>query len=245
MTANKPTLFIADLHLSEEQPETLRQFLALLSGPASTAKALYILGDLFEIWLGDDAIPPYCQSILAAFQRLAEQGVAVYLQHGNRDFLLGETFCQHASCQLLPELFNIDLYGRSTLLMHGDLLCTDDHAYQTLRKQIRDPVWIENFLAKPLQERQNFARSLRAYSEEETRNKESNIMDVNARSVARYMAQQGVSQLIHGHTHRPAQHDLILNGQVAVRHVLPEWQDRPGMLICDMSGCRLHFFDQP
>ena len=245
MRVNKPTLFIADLHLSQEQPETVRRFLAFLSGPASGAHSLYILGDLFEVWLGDDAIPDFCQPIINAMQRLTTDGVAIYLQHGNRDFLLSEAFCRQTGCQLLPEQFTLDLHGRKTLLMHGDQLCTDDHAYQAMRQQIRSPAWISSFLEKPLDERQNFARSLRSYSESETRSKAAEIMDVNPDTVARYMREHGVSQLIHGHTHRPASHNFHLAEDRAVRHVLPEWQQQPGMLLCNDEGCRLQFFDQP
>jgi UDP-2,3-diacylglucosamine hydrolase len=233
------TLFIADLHLSEDQTALNRQFLAFLQGPANQAEALYILGDLFEAWLGDDLIPDFCQPFIQALHALHQQGVPVYLQHGNRDFLLGETFCRLSGAQLLDDSVVIDLYGTPTLLMHGDLLCTDDHDYQAMRQQLRNPAWIAGFLAKPAAERIALARALREQSKLASAQKSEQIMDVNPEAVQQTLRQHELLQLIHGHTHRPAQHRLELDGQTAWRHVLPDWQSQPGLLYCNASGCRL------
>jgi UDP-2,3-diacylglucosamine hydrolase len=238
------TLFIADLHLSEEQPELTGQFLDFLHGPARDADALYILGDLFEAWLGDDLIPPFVQPILQALHALSDRGTAVYLMHGNRDFLLGREFCAQSGCTLLEEPAIIDLHGTPTLLMHGDLLCSDDHAYLALREQLRRPEWIAEFLAKPATERIAFARALRQRSRQESGQKSEQIMDTNPTTVSETMQRHGVSQLIHGHTHRPAQHRMTQGGKTAWRHVLPDWQTRAGVLLCDADGCRLRHLDE-
>ncbi|MFU8838168.1 MAG: UDP-2,3-diacylglucosamine diphosphatase [Thiohalomonadaceae bacterium] len=233
------TLFIADLHLSEDQTALNRQFLAFLQGPASQAEALYILGDLFEAWLGDDLIPDFCQPFIQALHNLHRQDVPVYLQHGNRDFLLGETFCTLSGTQLLDDAVLIDLYGIPTLLMHGDLLCTDDIDYQNMRAQLRNPAWIADFLAKPPAERIAMARALREHSKLASSQKSEQIMDVNLETVRQTLRQHELLQLIHGHTHRPAQHRLDLDGKTAWRHVLPDWQSQPGLLYCDTHGCQL------
>ena len=233
------TLFIADLHLSEDQPVPIARLLELLRHLPSDTEALYILGDLFEAWLGDDLIPPFCQPILHAMRQLTQQGIALYLMHGNRDFLLGPVFCQLSGGELLDDPAVIDLYGTPTLLMHGDRLCSDDLDYQAMRQQLRQPEWIATFLAKPAEERIAFARQLRQRSQQESRQKPEQIMDVNPDTVATTMQQHQVRHLIHGHTHRPAQHQLDLHGEPAWRHVLPDWQSQPGALRCDPNGCRL------
>ena len=236
---NKATLFIADLHLGPEQPQVNRLFETFLAGPARQAEALYILGDLFEAWLGDDLLLPFCEPLLQGLRGLTRSGVPVYLMHGNRDFLLGEGFCELTGCTLLEEPANIELYGTPTLLMHGDMLCSDDHAYLAMRQQLRDPDWIKVFLAKPPAERIAFARSLRERSQQENTMKSEQIMDVNQETVCATLRTHGLHQLIHGHTHRPAQHTFELDGQPARRHVLPDWQSAPGVLRCDAQGCQL------
>lgn len=232
------TLFIADLHLSAERPETLRLFRDFLRGEARQAEALYILGDLFEAWIGDDAVLPEYRPILEELKALTSSDTPVYIMHGNRDFLLGQMFCQQSGCQLVGDPLLIDLYGTPTLLMHGDLLCSDDTAYQTMRRQLRDPAWIEGFLAKSPEERIAFARELRERSQRETGAKDEAIMDVNPDTVEKYLQRYGVGRLIHGHTHRPASHHLELAGQAVERHVLPDWGEYGGMLRCDPSGCQ-------
>lgn len=231
------TLFISDLHLSKEQPELLRLFLSFLAGPATKADALYILGDLFEAWLGDDLILPEYQPALDALRKLTNSGVPVYVMRGNRDFLLGEQFAVATGCTLIDDPTVIDLYGSPTLLMHGDLLCSDDVAYQQLRKQLRDKKWIAQFLAMSVQERIALAQKLRQQSKQETSYKADAIMDVNNITVNDYMKQSGVSRIIHGHTHRPALHEHAAGNR---RYVLGDWHDDHAMvLICDKSECRL------
>lgn len=231
------TLFIADLHLSAERPETTRLFLDFLENEARNAKALYILGDLFEVWLGDDLIPPEYQPVLDALRTLSDNGTAIYLMHGNRDFLLGEEFERMSGCQLIDDPLRIDLYGTPTLLMHGDRLCSDDLPYQAMRRQLRDPAWIAAFLAKPAQERIAFARELRERSRRETGEKAETIMDVNPQTVVDTLREYAVVQLIHGHTHRPATHHHELPQGTATRYVLPEWGTHGGALRCDADGC--------
>lgn len=231
------TLFISDLHLSKEQPEILRLFLSFLAGPAAKADALYILGDLFEAWLGDDLILPEYQPALDALRKLTNSGVRAYVMHGNRDFLLGQQFAAATGCTMLDDPTVIDLYGSPTLLMHGDLLCSDDVAYQQLRKQLRDEKWIAQFLAMPVQERIAFAQKLRQQSKQETSYKSEAIMDVNDVTVNDFMKQSGVSRIIHGHTHRPALHELAGSKR---RYVLGDWLDNHAVvLMCDKAECRL------
>jgi UDP-2,3-diacylglucosamine hydrolase len=231
------TLFIADLHLSAERPETIQRFLNFLGNEARGAEALYILGDLFEVWLGDDLIPQEYQPVIKALRSLNDSGTAIYVMHGNRDFLLGREFERISGCQLINDPLRLDLNGTPTLLMHGDLLCTDDIPYQTMRKQLRDPAWIDAFLAKPAEERITFARELRERSRRETGEKAETIMDVNPQAVIDILTTYDVTQLIHGHTHRPATHQHELSWGVATRHVLPEWNARGGALCCDTDGC--------
>lgn len=231
------TLFISDLHLSKEQPELLRLFLSFLAGPAAKADALYILGDLFEAWLGDDLILPEYQPALDTLRKLTNSGVPVYVMRGNRDFLLGEQFAVATGCTLIDDPTVIDLYGSPTLLMHGDLLCSDDVAYQQLRKQLRDKKWIAQFLAMPVQERIAFAQKLRQQSKQETSYKSEAIMDVNASTVNEYIKRYGSTQLIHGHTHRPAVQEY---GDGSKRYVLGDWHADHAMVVeCEGMDCQL------
>jgi len=235
------TLFISDLHLSKEQPEILRLFLSFLEGPAANADALYILGDLFEAWLGDDLVLPEYQPALDSLRQLTARGVPVYIMHGNRDFLLGQQFAATTGCALIDDPTVIDLYGTPTLLMHGDLLCSDDVAYQQLRKQLRDKKWIGQFLSLPAQERVAFAQKLRQQSKEETSYKDDAMMDANSATVDEYMNQYGVTRLIHGHTHRPAVHEL---GDGKKRYVLGDWHGDHAMVVaCDGTECLFNRFD--
>ncbi len=234
------TLFISDLHLNAEQPDTIGLFLEFLRDQARQAEALYILGDLFEAWLGDDLPLPGYAPVLEAMKQLSDSGIPIYVMHGNRDFLLGPGFEQQSGATLIDDPTVIDLYGSPALLMHGDLLCTDDLPYQAMRQQLRTPQWITAFLEKPAQERIDFARQLRERSKKETGEKSEAIMDVNPGTVTRYMLDHQVSQLIHGHTHRPATHHIEIEGQPVTRHVLSDWHGRKGsMLVCDTNGCEL------
>ena len=229
------TLFISDLHLSAERPAIGGLFLKFLSEQAPKAEALYILGDLFEAWLGDDIIPPDVATILQALRALSDAGTPVYVMHGNRDFLLGEQFAKLSGSTLLEDPTLIDLYGTPTLLMHGDLLCTDDIPYQEMRKMLREPQWIREFLGKSPKERIAFAQSLRERSKKETGEKDEAIMDVNDDTVQEYFTRYSVTRLIHGHTHRPAIHQK--EGQQ--RCVLGDWYEQGSVLRCDHGGCRL------
>jgi UDP-2,3-diacylglucosamine hydrolase len=234
------TLFISDLHLCAEQPETLGLFLDFLTKRAPEAEALYILGDLFEVWLGDDLLLPGFEPALEAMNVLSSGGTPIYVMHGNRDFLLGERFEQLSGATLIDDPTLIDLYGTPTLLMHGDLLCTDDLTYQVMRRQLREPQWIAAFLAKTPQERIDFARGLRERSKKETGKKAEAIMDVNTDAVAHTMRTHGVQRLIHGHTHRPAVHRFELDGADCQRYVLQDWHGtHGGVLVCDEAGCEL------
>ncbi|WP_428355979.1 UDP-2,3-diacylglucosamine diphosphatase [Methyloprofundus sp.] len=218
------TLFISDLHLTIERPEVTRKFLELLKTRATKAQAIYILGDLFDTWIGDDDFSPPINTVKKHLKTLTEQGIDVFYIHGNRDFLIGERFSQQTGVTLLDEYSVIDLYGAKTLLTHGDLLCTDDLPYQEFRIKSHSAAWQKNVLSKPLIFRLLYARWYRLRSYFHKRKKSQDIMDVNQDTVKQVMEEYQVSRLIHGHTHRPAIHNLEVNGQEAQRFVLAEWK---------------------
>ena len=234
------TRFISDLHLESAHPARTALLLDFLRRQAGSADALYILGDLFEAWIGDDDDSEPGVSVTAALQTLTGSGVPVFFLHGNRDFLIGERFAATAGIQFLPESGVIDLAGERVLLLHGDTLCTDDVDYQAFRAQVRHPAWQAQMLALPLAQRRALAGQLRETSRQATGQKAAEIMDVNQTEVERVMRHDGVRRLIHGHTHRPAIHDWTLDGQPARRAVLGDWRDEQGsVLCCDTSGWRL------
>ncbi|RKZ83340.1 MAG: UDP-2,3-diacylglucosamine diphosphatase [Candidatus Parabeggiatoa sp. nov. 1] len=234
------TLFIADLHLDPKRPNTLTFCLDFLAGRARQATVLYILGDLFEVWLGDDDDEPVYQPVLTALHHLTASGVFVFVMHGNRDFLLGEGFVAATGCQLIDDPHLIDLYGTPTLLMHGDSLCTLDVDYQAFRQQVRDPLWQAQFLAKPLAQRRIFAQQARTHSQAKTQMTAEAIMDVAPEAVISALETHNVYQLIHGHTHRPAMHQLTVNGQTAYRRVVGDWRDESAIILsCTAEGCQL------
>lgn len=233
------TLFISDLHLSGERPHITELFVNFLQGEVAQAEALYILGDLFEAWLGDDFVPPELTAVIDALAALSRQGVPLFVMVGNRDFLMGPGFETLTGCRLLPDPTVIDLYGTPTLLMHGDTLCTDDTDYLHFRALVRNPAWQAEFLAKPVAERIAFAKQARAESRVHTQMTAEEIMDVNAEAVAQALRQHGVSRLIHGHTHRPAIHQLEVDAQPATRIVLGDWYEHSSVLRCDAEGCEL------
>lgn len=225
------TLFIADLHLDVSRPhitELFERYLA--SNEARSADALYILGDLVEAWIGDDDDAELPRRIAQATRALSDSGVPVYFMVGNRDFLLGEDFARRAGLTLLDDGVVHDVYGRSTLLMHGDLLCTDDIAYQTVRKQVRTPQWKAQILSMSLEARRAFAAKAREDSRAHTGSTMETIMDVNQDAVAETMHAANVSRLIHGHTHRPAIHRFELDGNAAERIVLGDWYEQGSVL---------------
>lgn len=230
------TLFISDLHLDSTRPQITALFQDFLRGEARNAEALYILGDLFEAWIGDDDPEPHHAGVIAELHAMADSGVPLYFMHGNRDFLIGGEFARRAGCTLLPDPTPIDLYGAPTLLLHGDTLCTDDLAYQEFRRMVRDPVWQREFLAQPLAARRVFAERARATSQSETRQKAETIMDVNPDAVVAVMREHGTPLMIHGHTHRPAVHEFTVDEQPATRIVLGDWYEQGSVLRCTDEG---------
>ncbi|MCX7154699.1 MAG: UDP-2,3-diacylglucosamine diphosphatase [Proteobacteria bacterium] len=235
-----PVLFISDLHLSADRPGANRLFFDFLEQRATGASALYILGDLFEYWAGDDDCDdPFNNSVIDALAGLAEHGVATYFMAGNRDFLAGGDFSRRAGLTILPDPTTISLFGIPTLLMHGDTLCIDDHEYMAFRTHIRSARWTSDFLSKPLQERKAIIGGLRRQSEDLKRGKDPAIMDVNTFSVDSALAANGYPRLIHGHTHRPMRHEHRIDGHSCERWVLADWYEHGGVLVCDATGCRL------
>jgi UDP-2,3-diacylglucosamine hydrolase len=223
----KPRLFLSDLHLSPERPGALAAFDAFCAGPAREATAVYILGDLFDWWIGDDQLRDrYAARIAQAMRTVTNAGVPVHVAHGNRDFLLGERFAAATGVRLLPERELIDLDGVPTLLSHGDELCTGDVEYQRLRARMRDPGTQRRLLRLPLFARRLIARWLRAKSRDATALKAEAIMDVDEQAVVDAFRRYGVSRIIHGHTHRPAVHRLQVDGRTCERIVLADWHDR-------------------
>ena len=234
------TLFIADLHLCQEEPAITAVFLHFLQRDAPHCDALYILGDLFEAWIGDDDPNPLHQQIASALRALP---VPVCFIHGNRDFLIGRRFARASGMTLLPEEQVLTLYGHRLLIMHGDTLCTDDAGYLRFRAKVHNP-WIQRlFLALPLWIRKRIAARMRADSKQANQHKSQTIMDVNQEAVAAAMLRQQVPLLIHGHTHRPAIHTLSLKGETAQRAVLGAWHSRGSMIQLDASGIQLLHFD--
>ena len=219
----KSTLFIADLHLEDSAVERTQWLLEFLAGPASKAEAVYILGDLFEFWIGDDALSATAQQVAKATAALSASGVPCYFMHGNRDFLLGESYASLAGMNLLPDTVVIDLYETPTLLLHGDTLCTDDTEYQAFRQQTRDPAWQAAVLAMSIEERLQMAQSARDASIEHTGATSMDIMDVNEEAVSEAFRKHQVTRMIHGHTHRPAFHQVELGDAIAERIVLADW----------------------
>ncbi|MCD1648243.1 UDP-2,3-diacylglucosamine diphosphatase [Marinobacter adhaerens] len=217
------TLFISDLHLEESRPDITEAFLTFLDEKARGVDQLYILGDFFEAWIGDDERTPLQEQVAAALRKLRDSGTDIFLMHGNRDFLIGQDFCDRAGATLLDDPTVIDLHGTPTLLMHGDSLCTADVEYQKFRANMRNPQWQQMILQRPLEDRQQMARQLREISMAKNQGKEEFIMDVTPEEVVKDMEKYGVQRLIHGHTHRPAMHELTANGSPAKRIVLGDW----------------------
>jgi UDP-2,3-diacylglucosamine hydrolase len=234
-----PTLFISDLHLSSGRPQINRSFFGFLEREARSADALYILGDLFEYWAGDDDLSdPFNATVVAALAGLVGSGVPSYLMHGNRDFVIGEAFAHASGVTLLRDPKLLNLYGQRVLLMHGDTLCTLDQEYQAFRREARSETWIRNLLRQPLTERKAAIEALRQKSEQEKRGKPAEIMDVAAAEVEAALRRHGYPRLIHGHTHRPARHVHTVDGHLCERWVLADWYQSGSYLACDESGCR-------
>jgi UDP-2,3-diacylglucosamine hydrolase len=234
------SLFISDLHLTEERPEANERFISFIEGKARSAAALYILGDFFEYWIGDDDLGEPFNAVIAGLLRdLTGRGVEVYFMHGNRDFLIGERFCAATGAQLLDDPAVRSIEGEKTLLVHGDTLCTDDVEYQAWRRKARDPAFQAEFLAKSLAERRRAIVQMREKSREVVQGKPAEIMDVNDDAVRQALQRHAVRRLIHGHTHRPGRHALAAGGERCERWVLPDWYGRGGYLEVGRAGPRL------
>jgi UDP-2,3-diacylglucosamine hydrolase len=223
-------LFVSDVHLDDAAPEAQRQFLEFLRTQAAGARVLYILGDLFEAWVGDDDAGGDRSAVLTGLRELTSSGVACFLLHGNRDFLIGQDFCRQTGCQLLPDPVIADLDGERVLLTHGDALCTDDSAYQELRSIVRAPAWQRRFLGLSLADRLLLANEVRAGSRAHTTRSIPKIMDVNAAAVTAAFKAARVRRMIHGHTHRPAVHDALVEGEPVQRIVLGAWYEQGSYL---------------
>ena len=231
------TLFISDLHLCGARPAITGLFLDFLRHRARSADALYILGDLFEYWIGDEAVEQEeFRAIVRGLRELTAGGTPVFVMHGNRDFLMAHGFETATGCRLLADPARIDLHGTPTLLMHGDSLCIDDVEYMAFRAQVRNPAWQREFLARPVAERDRIVRDFREISKNSTASKKPEIMDVNQKAVEAIMREHGVQRLIHGHTHRPKEHVFTLDGRTAQRMVLGDWYEQGSVLSVDAQG---------
>jgi len=233
------TLFVSDLHIDATSAEITAQFIEFLKTEAASAEALYILGDLFESWVGDDAADEGQRAAIAAIESLTASGVPCFVLHGNRDFLLGEAFCRDTGAHLLPDPVIVTLYGEPVLVMHGDALCTDDRSYQRLRAIVRDADWQRQFLELSAAERRALAGAARVGSQAHTASVEYAITDVNAESVAAALKAAGTATLLHGHTHRPGIHPLIVEGRACTRIVLGDWHTQGSVLRWNSSGPEL------
>ncbi|MEP6883333.1 MAG: UDP-2,3-diacylglucosamine diphosphatase [Gammaproteobacteria bacterium] len=232
-------LFISDLHIDASRPAITEQFLRFLAAEARDADVLYILGDLFESWIGDDAADSAQTAAIEGIRALTARGVPCFVMHGNRDFLLSGNFCSMSGAELLHDPLIVTLYGERVLVMHGDALCTDDHAYQRLRATVRDADWQRQFLALPIASRRALAGAARVGSKAHTAALDYAITDVNADSVAAALRKAGTSLLLHGHTHRPAVHALDVDGHACTRIVLGDWYDQGSLLRWDHNGPEL------
>lgn len=237
------TLFIADLHLSPNAPDMTQAFLSFMSQQAPEADALYILGDLFDFWIGDDDKSDFANTIKTAIYQLTHQHqVPVYFIQGNRDFLLGQRFCQQTGMTLLADEVVIDLYGEQVLIMHGDTLCTDDQAYQSFRAKVHQPwlQWLFNHL--PFALRRHIVNKIQRNARDEKHQKSMVIMDVNQRTVEQRLHEQKVQCLIHGHTHRPNVHHFLCGDKHAQRIVLGDWFEQGSYLQVTADHKQLHYF---
>ncbi len=230
------TLFISDLHLDPKRPDIQTCFVQFIKSclksnlnDNNSINTLYILGDLFEFWIGDDASIPVYEHSISQLKQLSNSGTLIYVMHGNRDFLMGADFEKASGCQLIPDLYHLQTSKQTILLSHGDILCTDDDEYMKFRQMVRDPIWQSEFLSKTVEERLAIAQAMREHSKqrgqqlEQQKKQASEITDVNQKTVEEIMLAHKVSKLIHGHTHRPATHEFQLNNQMAQRIVLPDW----------------------
>jgi UDP-2,3-diacylglucosamine hydrolase len=237
------SLFISDLHLCTNSPKSTRLFLHFVQDIAPQAEALYILGDLFEYWAGDDDLDTaFHKKITAALRKLSDNGTRIFIMRGNRDFLMQERLAEACGAVMLSDPTLLDLYGTPTLITHGDALCTDDTAYQDFRRQVRDTVWQQQFLAQPLTQRKAQIEQLRERSKAEKQHKTMDIMDVNLPAVQQLLQEHNYPRLIHGHTHRPAHHLYHLEGNTYDRWVLGDWDEHANALLCDADDIKWQVF---
>lgn len=233
------TYFVADLHLTDERPAATGRFFRFLDEEAAGSDALYILGDLFEAWIGDDDDEAVARETARRLRAVADSGTPVYFLHGNRDFMLAQRYADRAGMTLIADPTRIDLYGVPTLILHGDTLCTDDVDYQRFRRRVRHPLTLALLRRLPRALRRRLARQARAGSEAAKADKPPAVMDVNGQAVARVLREAGVTRLIHGHTHRPGGHRPTVDGRDCERWVVPDWYARWGYVVCDTAGCAL------
>ena len=233
------TLFASDLHLTAARPDICEQFETFLAGPVRQAERVYLLGDLFEYWAGDDDDDTFNASVLTALHQVVGAGVKLYVMHGNRDFLIGKRFAAASGAELLDDPRLLDLYGTRTLLMHGDTLCTDDVRYLEFRAKVRSPQWQNQFLAQTLAQRKAIIAGLRSENTAEKKLKTEVIMDATVAGVEATLRAHGYPRLIHGHTHRPALHRHVVDGRACERWVLADWYTSGSYLECDAAGCRV------
>lgn len=236
MCKHQKIYFISDLHLDESHPKAIAQFLRLLNQCDASIDALYILGDLFEVWIGDDDNSTFYQAVISALKNVTQKGLPVYLLYGNRDFLIGKHFLHQTGCQLLPDEAKINIYNTPVLLMHGDTLCTNDVVYLQLRKKIRHPLLQKFFLLLPLKLRRQIANKMRAKSRHHTQTISLDVMDVVQEEVESKMKKHAVNLLIHGHTHRPGIHQFTMHDASASRIVLDAWHDRGNVFVWNETG---------
>jgi len=237
------TLFISDLHLHESRPQLTRAFFHFLHTQAVGAEKLYILGDFFDAWIGDDDDNPLNLQVAEELKKLSSAGTQIFLMHGNRDFLMGEKFAAQAGAKMIAEGTVIDLHKTPTLLLHGDQLCTGDTDYIKFRQQVRSPQWQQQVLSQPLDARRMLAAQLREKSQEMNSLKSEGIMDVTQSEVVKVMQQADVKRLIHGHTHRPARHQFEIEGEPAERIVLGDWHVKAWAIIADEKSLELSSWD--
>ena len=238
------TLFLSDLHVSDQHPEISEHLEEFLLEEGSKADTIFVLGDLFEYWLGDDDPNPLFKEIKQLFKKLSDKNISIFFMHGNRDFLIGESFAEETGCHILHDPHVIDLYGKKILISHGDIFCTDDKEYQLFRNQTRDPAWKESILSKSLSFREEFAKKARLESSKHTSSKKNEIMDVNKDEILKMYEKYNVDLIIHGHTHRPAIHDIFFNGKNCQRIVLGDWYEQGSILWCDETGFDLIQLDR-
>jgi len=230
------TLFISDLHLESDRPDIANQFLHFLETEAIHADALYILGDLFEYWVGDDDPDEHYAWVKQALKKLSQKNVPVYFMHGNRDFMVGESFAEETGVTILTDPYLAEIHGTEVLLSHGDAWCTGDHEYQAMRKVTRDPQWQADMLLRPLEERLAIAEQARAASMARSGTISEDIMDVTSEAIDKALREAGVGMMLHGHTHRPNVHELDVDGQPAKRIVLGDWYEQGSVVRWDDDG---------